>query len=120
MVAYVASLFAAAYLIPRHLVAAPLAWLLALVPGLAVVGAFYAVAMLLVEQKDEYVRMLTVRQILVATAIALSASTVWGFLEAFGLVAHLDSYWMAILWFAGLGMGGIVNRITHGAAGEAC
>lgn len=118
MAAYLVSLFAAEYLISRDLVEGPLVWVLALIPGLAVTGAFYAVAMLIVEQKDEFIRMLVVRQILVATGFALSIATVWGFLENFDLVPHIDSYWVAIVWFLGFGLGGFVNKKTVGTWGE--
>ena len=100
---YVASLLAAKYLISRDLVEGPVVWILGLIPGLAVVGIFYAIAMLIIEQKDEFIRMLIVRQTLIGTAVALSISTVWGFLENFGLVAHVDAYWVAIIWFFGFG-----------------
>ena len=115
---YIVSLFAAEYLIARELVEGPLVWALALIPGLAVTGAFYAVAMLIIEQKDEFLRMLVVRQILVATGFALSIATVWGFLENFDLVPHVDSYWVGILWFLGFGIGGLINKRTMGAWGE--
>jgi hypothetical protein len=120
MAIYVLSLFAAKYLISRNLVGGPVVWILGLIPGLAVVGGFYAIAMLIIEQKDEFIRMLIVRQTLIGTAVALSLSTVWGFLENFGLVAHVDAYWIAIIWFLGFGLGGFVNRITHGAWGDGC
>jgi len=93
------------------------AYLLATLPGLAILGVFWAVARLLVEEKDEYLRMLLVRQTLVATAFALSLATIWGFLENFKLVAHVDAYHIAILWFAGLGVGGLYNRLTLGDGG---
>mgnify|MGYP003577238444 CR=1 FL=1 len=118
MAAYLVSLFAAEYLISRGLVEGALMWVLGVIPGLAVVGAFYAIAMLLIEQKDEFLRMLIVRQILIATGLALSIATVWGFLENFELVPHVDSYWVAILWFLGFGLGGFVNKRTMGAWGE--
>jgi hypothetical protein len=117
---YVASLLAAKYLISRDLVEGPVVWILGLIPGLAVVGIFYAIAMLIIEQKDEFIRMLIVRQTLIGTAVALSISTVWGFLENFGLVAHVDSYWVAIIWFFGFGLGGFINRISHGTWGDGC
>lgn len=120
MAGYVASLLLAKYLISRQLVEGPVAWILGLVPGLAVLGAFYAIGMLIIEQKDEFIRMLLVRQSLVGTAISLSIATVWGFLENFGLVPHVDAYWIAVIWFMGFGVGAIVNRITHGTWGEGC
>ena len=120
MAIYVASLLGTTYLVKHQWVNGAALWILGFIPGLAIVGAFYAVGMLIVEEKDEFIRMLLVRQTLIATAIALSAATVWGFLENFGLVAHVDAYWVAILWFAGLGLGGLVNRLTHGASGVGC
>lgn len=120
MAVYVVSLFVAKYLVARGLVDGPLVWFLALLPGLALVGAFYAIAMLIIEQKDEFIRMLIVRKTLIGTGVALSLATVWGFLESFGLVPHADAYWVAIVWFLGFGLGGLVNRITHGASGEGC
>ena len=120
MAVYVASLLLAKYLISRQLVEGPIVWVLGLVPGLAVVGAFYAIAMLIVEQKDEFIRMLIVRQTLIGTGVALSLATVWGFLENFGLVAHIDAYWIAVIWFMGFGAGAVVNRVTHGTSGEGC
>ena len=98
----------------------PLAYLLALLPGFSIIGVFWAVGRLLVEEQDEFQRVLLVRQSLVATAFALSIATVWGFLEAVGLVPHVDAYFIAILWFAGLGVGSLVNWLTLGASGGYC
>ena len=115
---YLVSLFVAELLIGRALVQGPLMWALAIVPGLAIMGSFYAIGRLILEQKDEFMRMLVVRQTLVATGFALSIATVWGFLENFDLVLHVDAYWVAILWFLGFGLGGYINKRTLGAWGE--
>ncbi len=120
MVIYVISLFAAKYLISRGMVEGPIIWILGSVPGLAVASVFYAIAKLIIEQKDEFIRMLIVRQTLIATGVALSIATVWGFLENFGLVAHVDAYWIAVIWFTGFGLGGLINRFTHGTSGAGC
>jgi len=89
----------------------------ALLTGLAVSGVFWALARLIIEETDEFLRMLTIRQSLIASAIALSAASVWGFLEAADLVPHLDAYWIAVVWFFGLFIGAVVNRIEHGTWG---
>ena len=106
------------YLTTKGLVDGPLVWVLALIPGLAMLGIIYAYGMLIIEQKDEFIRMLIIRQVLIGTGIALSLATVWGFLEEFGLVAHVYPYYVAIAWILGIGFGGFVNRITQGAWGE--
>jgi hypothetical protein len=59
----------------------------------------------LVEEQDEYLRMRMVRQILWATGLTLTATTLWGFLEDAGL-PHLPMFYVAVGWFVGLGIGG--------------
>ena len=112
MAAYIVTLTLALRLVGAHAVTGPLAYVLALLPGLSVAAVFWAVGRLLVEEKDEYVRMLLVRQALVATAFTLSVSTMWGFLENFELVPHVDAFYIAVLWFGGLGLGSLYNRLT--------
>ena len=118
MVLYIIFLGVALRYVARGDVTGPLAYLLGALPGIAVIGVFWAVGRLLVEETDEYKRMLLVRQTLVATAFALSIATVWGFLENVGLVPHVDAFYIAILWFAGLGVGSLVNWLTLGSSGD--
>lgn len=92
---------------------------LGVLPGLAITGFFWAIARLILEETDEFMRMLTIRQTLVASALAMSAASVWGMLESADLVPHIDAYWYAIIWFAGLAVGSVVNRITYGTWGYA-
>ncbi len=91
------------------------AYAAAALPALPIVGVFFVIGRLLSELKDEYVRMLMVRQTLVATGFMLSVATIWGFFESFGLAPHAEAYWAAMLWFGGLGVGGCVNAfLEHG------
>ena len=112
------ALMTARYLTTNGLVDGLSVWVLALIPGLAMLGVVYSFGMLIFEQKDEFIRMLIIRQVLIATAVALSFAIVWGFLEEFGLVAHIYTHYVAIAWIIGFSFGGLVNRITHGAWGE--
>jgi len=118
MTVYIGGLFAANYLIDNALVAGPLAWAAALLPAFAIAGVFYAVGMLIVELKDEFLRMLLVRQNLIATAFAMSVVVAWGFLESFGLVGHVAGYLIVVLWAAGMFVGAVSNRLTHGSWGQ--
>ncbi len=90
---------------------------LSTLPGLAIAGMFWAIGRLIVEQTDEFIRMLTIRQSLWATGFALSAASVWGFLEQADIVIHVDAYWWAVVWFFGLGVGAVINRIQYGTWG---
>jgi hypothetical protein len=114
---YAAFLISAVYGFKHKLVADDLAYVVAILPALPVIGIFAAIGRYLVEEQDEYVRMLMVRQTLWASGVALSAATIWGFLESFDLVRHVDGYYVVIAWFFGLGIGGIVNKLTLGESG---
>lgn len=110
--AYLATLLLAKRLVGDGLVTGPLAYLLAILPGLAVSGIFWAVARLLIEETDEYQRMLRIREALVATGFTLSILTIWTFMQNFGLAPTLDAFYIAALWFIGLGLGGCWNSVT--------
>lgn len=115
MAGYVALLFAANWLFENGYANGPAAWVIAILPALPIIGVVLAIGRLIVELRDEYVRMLFVRQTLIATGLMLAVATAWGFLEDFGLVPHLPAYYAAILWFAGLGVGGCVNAALERA-----
>jgi hypothetical protein len=114
---YCAFLIPAVYGFKHQLITGGLRYLVAVLPALPIIGIFGAMGRYLVEEPDEYVRMLMVRQTLWASAFSLSIATVYGFLSNFGLVGRADGYWMVVLWFFGLGLGGIYNKLTLGAAG---
>lgn len=91
--------------------------ILATLPGLAIIGIFWAIGRLIVEEQDEFMKMLVVRQTLVATGLSMSTASVWGFLESADVVIHADAYWWAVVWFFGLGVGAVINRIQYGTWG---
>src|SRR5438045_2963855 len=111
---YCAFLLPAVYGFKHQLVPHSIAWVVAILPALPIIGIFFAIGRYLVEEQDEYVRMLMVRQTLWASGFALSVATVWGFVENFGLVGHIEAYYISVLWFFGLGIGAVVNKLTLG------
>lgn len=113
---YGAFLLPAVYGFKHHLLNGGIAYVAAVLPALPIIGIFGAIGRYLVEEQDEYVRMLMVRQTLFASAFALSLATVWGFLESFGLSGHIEAFYIAVVWFFGLGLGSIYNRLTLGAS----
>jgi hypothetical protein len=114
---YAAFLLPAVYGFKHHLILGAGAWLVAILPAIPIIGIFAAMGRYLVEEQDEYVRMLMVRQMLWAMGFTLSVATIWGFLDNFGLVGHADGYWVVVAWFFGLGIGGIFNKLTLGDGG---
>lgn len=115
--AYAVFLIGAVFGFKHHLFAGPVRYVVAVLPALPIIGLFVAMGRYLVEEQDEYVRMLMVRQTLWASGFALSAATIWGFLQNFDLIGPVDGYWIVVVWYFGLGIGGIANKLTLGDGG---
>jgi uncharacterized membrane protein (DUF2068 family) len=111
---YSIALLGTVYAFKHHLLGGPVAFVAAVLPALPIIGIFAAMGLYLVEEQDEYVRMVMVRQTLWASGFALSIATIWGFLESFDLVQHVAAYSVSVLWFAGLGLGSLANKLTLG------
>ena len=115
MTIYLATLFAAVSAFRANAIAGPAAYIVAILPALPIIGVFWAVMRLLIEEPDEFIRLLHVRQSLVATGFCLTVMTVWEFLQNFDLVPPGNGgFGAAFFWFVGLGVGGIYNRLTLG------
>ena len=121
MTIYLVTLFAAVSLFKANMVSGPAAYALAIAPALPIIGVFWAVMRLLIEEPDEYVKMMLVRQTLVATGFCLTVMTIWEFLQNFDLVPQgSNGFGAAFFWFVGLGVGALYNRLTVGGNDAAC
>jgi hypothetical protein len=118
VVIYLATLIGAVLAFKANAISGPAAYALAVVPALPIIGVFWAVMRFLVEETDEFIRLLTVRQCLFATGFCLTIMTVWEFLQNFDLVPPGNGgFGAAFFWFVGLGFGGLYNKLTIGTAG---
>lgn len=113
---YAAFLLFAVYGFKHHLINGLLAWVVAILPAVPIIGIFAAMGRYLIEEHDEYLRMLLIRQMLWAMGFALSCATIWGFLEGFDMVGHIDGYWVVVVWYFGQAIGGLANKLTLGTA----
>ena len=114
---YAIFLIGAVYGFKHQLLNGPAAYVAAVLPALPIIGIFGAIGRYLVEEQDEYIRTLMVRQVLWASGFTLSLATIWGFLDNFKLVGHIDGYWIVVVWYFGLGIGGLANKLTLGDGG---
>lgn len=113
---YIGLIFTAGYLFRHNPPHGLLAYALAILPALPIIGVIWTIMRLLVEETDEYIRMLFVRQTLFATGFCLTIMTVWEFLQNYDLVAPgTHGFGATFVWFVGLGIGAIVNRFALGA-----
>ena len=118
MAFYLLTLFLAENMIEDRGVTGPLAMLLALLPGLSFAGVIWIFGALIVEEQDEFYRMLYVRQGLIATGVAFTLAAIWGFLETYGQVEPVAAFWWPTMWCVGIGIGAIANKIKYGTYGE--
>ena len=117
MTVYVVALIGGLLAMRHGLLPDAAAFPIALVCGLCVASVFLIIGALIVEMKDEFMRMLLVRQTLIATGIALGAAAMHGFLTTFDVVARIDAFWWPVAFFGGLFVGQVANRITYGTWG---
>jgi len=113
MLVYIVLIFATGYVFRHMPPEKPLAYLVAVVPAMPILGVFWTIFRLLVEETDEYMRMLFVRQSLFATAFCLTIMTMSEFLQNYEVVpAGNGGFGATFFWFMGLGIGAIWNRVT--------
>lgn len=84
--------------------------LLSLVPALPLIALFLNLARYLSEERDEYLRLMVMRQILVATTVAMSCAVVWGFLSELGGMRPIANYWIPVVWVAAQSTWGLIQR----------
>ena len=87
-----------------------LVWVLAIAPALPLLGAIAAMGLYYREETDELERSIASQSVLWATGGLLAIATVWGFLEQFGLVAHVPAWAAFPVWAACLGAASALVR----------
>lgn len=115
MVVYVVCIFSAGYLFRHNPPSGVAAYALAVLPGLPIIGVVWAIMRLIIEETDEYLRLVYVKENLFATGFCLTVMTVWEFLQNYHLVSN-DSHGFgtSFVWFVGLGIGAIYVRLVRG------
>jgi hypothetical protein len=110
MSVYVVALIAAIGAFQRLHPTGPLAWALAIAPALPVVSSIGVMGLYLREETDEFERAVVIQSSLWALGGLLAASTIWGFLELFDLVPHIQAWWAFPVWAVILGPAQFVIR----------
>jgi hypothetical protein len=71
---------------------------MAVAASLPVLGIFASWGRYLSDERDEYHQALTLRRIAIATNATMGTAVVWGFLQAFGVMPLMETYWVAFVW----------------------
>jgi len=87
-----------------------LAYALAILPALPLVASIVTMGLYLREETDEFERSVQAEGALWATGGLLAVATVWGFLEMFGLVPHVETWAAFPAWAVFLAPGQLIAR----------
>jgi hypothetical protein len=100
MVVYVVFILLVAWAFKSYHPKGLIAYALAVLPALPIIGMLVVVGLYLAEEKDEFIRNLQVQSMLWGIGGTLAVTTVWGFLEDFAHVPHMDLFLVfPIFWF---------------------
>jgi hypothetical protein len=100
---YVVFIAGAVWTFPRYHPTGLLAYVLAVLPALAIVGVIVVVGLYLNEEKDEFQRTVLIQTMLWAMGATMAVCTVWGFLELFIGIPALQLYLVFPMFWAFVG-----------------
>jgi len=109
---YIAFLVTAVWAFSRYHLTGALAYLLAVLPALPIVGMVVVVGLYLAEEKDEFQRAVLVQALLGGIGATLVVTTAWGFLENYAHFQRLNilMIWPLYLIFVGISYGLVKAR----------
>lgn len=81
----------------------PAGWVLAAAVAAPVIGQIWA-TLSLMRESDEFVRMVTAKQFIIASGLAMAVATFWGFGESFAGAPHLPAWLIYPLFWAAFGL----------------
>ena len=111
---YCAFLLPAVYGFKHQIIPGPLKYIVAILPALPIIGIFASWGRYLSDERDEYHQALTLRRIAIATNATMGAAVVWGFLQAFGVMPLVETYWIPFVWVVCQGASACVAVLTRG------
>jgi hypothetical protein len=104
MSAYIGLIILTATYFHRFHPKGPLAYVLALLPAVAIIGQIVVVGLYLAEEKDEFQRNLFVQAMLWGLGGVLAVTSVWGMLESFTHITHFQPTWTFSLFWIFVGI----------------
>jgi hypothetical protein len=104
MLVYIVFLFVAQRTFHQHHPTGFLAYLLAILPALPLIGSLVIVGLYIAEESDEFLRSILIQSMLWGLGGALSVGTVWGFLEDFTNAPHISIFYIYVFFWIFMGI----------------
>lgn len=116
---YLVVVFAAAWIVKHTHVHGWLLYTIAVVPVLPIFGMLGALGIYLTEEKDEYVRLITMRSLLVGTAVLLALLMVNDFLRSLSGSAAIPPFMSWVVFFLVFGLAQSVQTMRNRVSDDA-
>jgi hypothetical protein len=113
MLLYVVCLFIAQRTFHHHHPTGLVAYLLAILPALPLVGSLVIVGLYIAEESDEFQRSIIIQSMLWGLGGALSVGTIWGFLEDFANAPHISSFYVYVFFWIFMGISQPFIRLKY-------
>jgi hypothetical protein len=110
---YVAFLSFSAWMFHNHYASGALAYAVAVLPALPVIGVIVIAGMYLAEETDEFVRSYQIQSMVWAIGATLVVTTVWGSLEDFAHVRRLDLFMIYPLFCFFVGVSSVLVKMRY-------
>jgi hypothetical protein len=94
LVCYFAVFFAVWWVFEHHRAHGVLAFVLAALPALPLIGAIILIGRYIHEETDEFKRAVMVEAILWGAGLTMVVTTLWGFVELFNPIVRLSAVWV--------------------------
>jgi hypothetical protein len=93
MIVYAIVIFGVSFAFNRLQPVGPMAWALAIVPALPILGVIAVMGLYLREEADEFQRAVLIESMLWGIGLTLAGSTVWGLLEFYVNAPRVPVFW---------------------------
>ena len=110
MTVYTVALIGALSAVIQYHLTGAAAYVLAITPALPLLAVIVNMGVYLREETDEFERAMQAEAALWASGGLLAIETVWGFMELFDLVPHIEIWWAFPIWCALLAPGNAIAR----------
>ena len=110
---YVFTLLSVTWLFKHHPPTGPLAYILAALPSLPIIGVLAIIGLYISEETDEFERSILIQSQLWGMGATLAITSFWGFLELFVPVSHLPAYITAVIYWTCVGFATPIIRLRY-------
>lgn len=104
MIVYVAVVMGTSWVFNTYAPTGPIAWVLALLPAIPILGVIAVMGIYLKDEGDEFVRNVLIESMLWGMGITLAIMTGWGFLEIYAEAPKLPSFLAFPIFCGGMGL----------------